>query len=53
MNRAGHEKGRFLVHIHMYFGLAEANVLSCLVNGADGGESFRVYLVSFIEDYRR
>ena len=36
MNRAGHLDGKFLVHIHMYFGLAEANVLSCLANGADG-----------------
>jgi hypothetical protein len=36
MDRAGHKSGKFLVHIHMYFGMAEANVLACLANGADG-----------------
>lgn len=36
MNRAGHRQGKFLVHLHMYFGLAEACVLSALCNGADG-----------------
>jgi hypothetical protein len=36
MNRAGFPKRKLLVHIHMYFGLAEANVLSCVCNGADG-----------------
>ncbi len=36
MDRVGHASGKFLVHIHMYFGLAEANVLACLANGADG-----------------
>jgi hypothetical protein len=36
MHRAGFPKGKLLVHIHMHFGLAEANVLTTLVNGADG-----------------
>ena len=36
MNRAGFPQGRFLVHIHWYFGLAEATQLTCLCNGADG-----------------
>lgn len=36
MSRAGFSNGKLLVHIHMHFGTAEANVLSTLVNGADG-----------------
>eukprot|EP00567_Pseudictyota_dubia_P007645 CAMPEP_0197445278 /NCGR_PEP_ID=MMETSP1175-20131217/10537_1 /TAXON_ID=1003142 /ORGANISM="Triceratium dubium, Strain CCMP147" /LENGTH=904 /DNA_ID=CAMNT_0042976211 /DNA_START=89 /DNA_END=2803 /DNA_ORIENTATION=+ len=36
MDRAGHRSGRFLVHVHMYFGMAEANTLAALCNGADG-----------------
>jgi len=36
MDRAGFPEGQFLVHIHWNFGLAEASVLSSLVNGATG-----------------
>mmetsp|Transcript_3379 Transcript_3379/g.7744 ORF Transcript_3379/g.7744 Transcript_3379/m.7744 type:complete len:1027 (-) Transcript_3379:310-3390(-) len=36
MSRAGYPRGKLLVHIHMHFGMAEANVLTTLVNGADG-----------------
>ncbi|CAB9496456.1 expressed unknown protein [Seminavis robusta] len=36
MHRAGHPDGKFLVHLHMYFALAEACVLSSMCNGADG-----------------
>ena len=36
MERAGFPQGRFLVHLHWYFGLAEASTLSALCNGADG-----------------
>jgi hypothetical protein len=36
MDRAGFPQGRFLVHLHWNFGLAEASVLSALCNGADG-----------------
>ena len=36
MNRAGFPEGRFLVHVHWYFGMAEAVQLACLANGADG-----------------
>ncbi|CAB9513406.1 expressed unknown protein [Seminavis robusta] len=36
MNRAGFPQGRFLVHCHYYFGLAEATQLTTLCNGADG-----------------
>jgi HMGL-like len=36
MNRAGFPQGRFLVHIHWYFGMAEASQLACMANGADG-----------------
>lgn len=36
MERAGFPEGRFLVHLHMYFGLAEATQLAALCNGADG-----------------
>jgi len=36
MERAGFPEGRFLVHVHWYFGLAEASQLTALCNGADG-----------------
>jgi hypothetical protein len=36
MDRAGFPEGRFLVHVHWYFGLAEASQLQALCNGADG-----------------
>jgi hypothetical protein len=36
MERAGFPQGRFLVHLHWYFGLAEAATLTALCNGADG-----------------
>jgi hypothetical protein len=36
MERAGFPEGRFLVHIHWAFGLAEAVQLAALCNGADG-----------------
>ncbi|CAB9521346.1 expressed unknown protein [Seminavis robusta] len=36
MQRAGHPDGKFLVHLHMFFGMAEACVLSSMCNGADG-----------------
>jgi hypothetical protein len=36
MQRAGFPDGRFIVHIHWYFGLAEAVQLAALCNGADG-----------------
>ena len=36
MERAGFSEGRFLVHVHWYFGLAEASQLTALCNGADG-----------------
>lgn len=36
MSRAGFPQGRFLVHVHWYFGLAEASQLAALCNGADG-----------------
>ncbi|CAB9505436.1 expressed unknown protein [Seminavis robusta] len=36
MNQAGHPDGKFLVHLHMYFAMAEACVLSSMCNGADG-----------------
>ena len=36
MNRAGFPEGKLLVHIHWYFGMAEAVQLTCLANGADG-----------------
>jgi hypothetical protein len=36
MDRAGFPGAKLLVHFHMYFGMAEANVLSALCNGADG-----------------
>lgn len=36
MERAGFSSGRFLVHVHWYFGLAESNQLAALCNGADG-----------------
>lgn len=36
MDRAGFQGAKLLVHFHMYFGMAEANVLSALCNGADG-----------------
>jgi len=36
MSRAGFTNGRFLVHVHWYFGLAEASQLAALCNGCDG-----------------
>ena len=36
MDRAGFPGAKLLVHFHMYFGMAEASVLSALCNGADG-----------------
>jgi hypothetical protein len=36
MERAGFPQGRFLLHLHWYFGLAEAATLTALCNGADG-----------------
>ncbi|CAB9513551.1 expressed unknown protein [Seminavis robusta] len=36
MQRAGHPHGKFLVHIHMAFGMADMTQLLSLANGADG-----------------
>lgn len=36
MNRAGFTNGRFLCHVHWYFGMAEASQLTALCNGCDG-----------------
>ena len=36
MQRAGFPQGRFLVHVHLAFGMADATNLACLANGADG-----------------